>query len=371
MTDPFSPISRMLHHRTKTLRKGEPVALPIIASSTFEQPGDPDGTHFYGRNGNPTVESVESEIGLIEDASSVLFPSGMAAIASVFFGHLKPGDRVLVHADGYYNARALLAAQFEPIGIIVKTVATADFANADLSGIKLALIETPSNPGLDVCDIAAVAARAKAAGTILVADNTTATPLCQRPLDLGADISVMADTKAMAGHSDILAGHVSSRRAELLDPVRIWRRLAGAVVSPFDAYLLHRGLETLELRVSRANANAMAIATVLSGDARVTGLRYPGLASDPAHAVARRQMKGFGPIVSFCLNSRDEAESFIERHPLLAAATSFGGVHSSAECRIRWGDAVPEGFIRFACGIEPSADLVAATLSALDAFERS
>lgn len=366
MTDPYSPISRLLHHRTQRLSKGEPIALPIIASSTFQQPGDPDGTHFYGRNGNPTVEEVEAEIAIIEDAPSVLFPSGMAAIASVFFGHLRPGDRVLIHSDGYYNARALLAAQFEPLGIRVHTVPTAEFTAADFTGIKLALIETPSNPGLDVCDIAAVAARAKSAGTILVADNTTATPLCQRPLDLGADISIMADTKAMAGHSDILAGHVASRNAALLDPVKTWRRLAGALVSPFDAYLLHRGLETLELRVSRANANALAVATALSGDARVSGLRYPGLTADPAYSIARRQMKGYGPIVSFCLSNRAAAEGFIERHRLLAAATSFGGVHSSAECRIRWGDAVPEGFIRMACGVEPVGDLVAATLAALD-----
>ena len=233
--------------------------------------------------------------------------------------------------------------------------------------MKLALIETPSNPGLDVCDIAAVAVRAHEAGTILVADNTTATPLCQRPLDLGADISIMADTKAMAGHSDILAGHVASRNPELLLPVKTWRRLAGVIVSPFDAYLLHRGLETLELRVGRANANALAIATALSGDARVSGLRYPGLAGDPSNGVARRQMKGFGPIVSFCLSDRAAAERFIARHPLAAAATSFGGVHSSAECRVRWGDDVPEGFVRFACGIEPVGDLVAATLTALDA----
>jgi cystathionine gamma-lyase len=367
MTDPYSPIARLLHHRTQGRRKGEPIALPIVASSTFDQPGDPDGTHFYGRNGNPTVEEVEAELGILESAGSVLFPSGMAAIASVFFGHLRPGDRVLVHSDGYYNARALLAAQFEPMGVRTQTVPTADFASADFTGIKLALIETPSNPGLDVCDIAAVAGRAKSAGTILVADNTTATPLCQRPLDLGADISIMADTKAMAGHSDILAGHVASRNRALLEPVRTWRRLAGAVVSPFDAYLLHRGLETLELRVGRANSNALAIATALSGDPRISGLRYPGLVGDRAHTLARRQMTGYGPIVSFCLSDRAAAEAFIARHPLLAATTSFGGVHSSAECRIRWGDAVPEGFIRMACGIEPVGDLVAATLAALDA----
>ncbi len=366
MTDTYSPISRLLHHRSKRLAKGEPLALPIVASSVFHQPGDPDGTHFYGRNGNPTVEEVEAEIAVLEDADVVLFPSGMAAIASVFFGHLRPGDRVLVHSDGYYNARALLKEQFETIGVVVQTIPTAEFAAADFTGVKMALIETPSNPGLEVCDIAAIATKARAAGTILVADNTTANTLCQRPLDLGADISIMADTKAMAGHSDILAGHVASRSADLLAPVRTWRRLAGALVSPFDAYLLHRGLETLELRTSRANANALAVATALSGDERISGLRYPGLAADPSHAVARRQMKGYGPIVSFCLPTRAAAEAFIENHKLLAAVTSFGSVHSSAECRIRWGDAVPEGFVRMACGIEPVGDLVSATLAALD-----
>lgn len=366
MTEKFSPISRLLHHRTKSLQKGEPLSLPIVPSTIFHLPGDPQASHVYGRYGNPTVEEAEAEIGILENAEVLLFPSGMAAIAAVFYAHLNPGDRVMVHADGYYNVRALLAEQFAPRGIEVVTVPTPQFADADFTGAKLVMIETPTNPGLEVCDIAAVAAKAKTAGAILVADNTTANPLCQRPLDLGADISVMAGTKAMAGHSDILAGHVATRRPELMAPIKTWRRLGGAIISPFDAWLLHRGLETMELRVSRANANALAVATALAGDARVTGLRYPGLISDPAHAIARRQMTGYGPIVSFCLESREAAEGFIARHPLLAAATSFGGIHSAAECRVRWGDAVPEGFIRMACGIEPVGDLVAATLSALD-----
>ncbi len=366
MTDDFSPISRLLHHRSKGLAKGEPIALPIIASSTFEQPGDPDGTHVYGRNGNPTIEAVEAELGLLEKAETVLFPSGMAAIAAVLHAHLRPGDTVLVHADGYYNARGLLAEMFVPMGVTVRTCATAEMASADFAGVKLALIETPSNPGLAVCDIAAVARQAKSAGTILVADNTTATPLCQRPLDLGADYTVMAGTKSLAGHSDILAGTVSTRSRPFLDGIRTVRRLSGALISPFDAYLLHRGLATVELRIARANANALAVAEALEKQSKVSELRYPGLRNDPFHKVAAEQMSGFGPILCFSLPTRASAEAFIARHPLVAAATSFGGVHSSAECRVRWGDDVSEGFVRFACGIEPTADLVMATCQALD-----
>jgi cystathionine gamma-lyase len=359
-------ISRMLHHRSQGLAKGEAVSLPIFATSVFHLPGEPDGSHFYGRNGNPTVEGVEAEIGILEDAGVVCFPSGMAAIASVFYSVLRAGDTVLVPSDGYYNVRNLLSAQFEPMGVTVRTCLTADMAEADLSDCKLVLIETPSNPGLAVCDIAAVARRAKAAGALVMVDNTTATPLCQQPLDLGADFSVLSDTKAMAGHSDVLCGHVATRNASLLDGVKTWRRLAGAIVGPFDAYLLHRGLETLEVRLNRMNANAQAVAEAVQGHPAVLAVHYPGLGNDPFHQVAKRQMCGFGPIVSFTLSSQANAERFITDCPLLSSATSFGGVHSSAERRARWGDAVPDGFVRFAAGIEPTADLVAAVTAALD-----
>jgi len=360
-----SPISELLHHRARNLSKGAPVSLPIMASTTFLLPGDPDGSHFYARNGNPTVESVEAEIGILENAETVLFPSGMAAIAAMFHTVLRPGDKVLVHADGYYNVRALLNEHFAPRGITVETCPTAQMADADLSGCRIVMIETPSNPGLEVCDIAAVADRAKSAGALLVADNTTATPLCQQPLDLGADMVVMADTKAMAGHSDVLCGHVASRDTSLMNQVRGYRRLGGATVSPFDAYLLHRGLETLELRVSRANQNALILANHLLSHPSVQTVRYPGLPRDASHAVASRQMRDFGPIVSFTLKDRASAEKFIDNNPLIVPATSFGGVHTSAECRVRWGDHVADGFVRLACGIEPSEDLVKATENAL------
>lgn len=364
-----SRITAFLHRRGGRRRKGDPVSLPIVPSTTFRLPGDPDATHVYGRYGNPTVEETEDGLGLLEDARCILFPSGMAALAALFYAHLRPGDTVLVHSDGYYNVRALLETHLAPMGIRVVTCPTLQMADADLTGIRMVLAETPSNPGLDVCDLQRLSHNARAAGALLAVDNTTATPLCQRPLDLGADFSVMADTKAMAGHSDVLAGHVASRNPDLIAPIESWRRLAGAIVSPFDAFLLHRGLATLEVRVMRANATALALAHALWACPGVTGLRYPGLPSDPCHKVARAQMTGYGPIVSFCLPSRALAEQFIATHPMLTPATSFGGVHASAECRIRWGDPVPEGFIRLSCGLEPSAEFVSATLRTLDALE--
>ena len=380
---PDHPVSRLLHRRADPPAKGDPVVAPPILSSAFHQPGDPDGTPFYGRAGNPGVAAVEADLGLLEGAHAVLFPSGMAAIAAVLHTALRPGDRVLCHADGYYNARALLDEHFARLGVITATCPTADMADAGLEGVRLVLAETPSNPGLDVCDLALLAGRAKAAGALLMVDNTTATPLAQNPLDLGADVSIVADTKAMAGHSDVLLGHVATREAALLDAVRRHRTLGGAIPSPFDAWLLHRGLETVELRVTRQNANALAVATALRERVRaggpgasadrgavpaVSGLRYPGLDDDPSHAVAARQMTGCGPIVSFELPDRATAERFIDACPLLVSATSFGGTHSSAECRARWGDDVAPGFVRLACGVEPTADLVAAVAGTLDAM---
>ena len=368
LTEPFKPISRLLHYRSKGLAKGAPLALPIALSSTFDQPGEPDGTHHYGRSGNPTVEEVEAELGLLEDAQCLLFPSGMAAIAAVLYTLLRPGDRVICHADGYYQARALLEEHFAPLGVQIRYVPTAYMAEADFSHTRLVLLETPCNPGLDVCDIRQLHARASPHGTAIVADNTLATPLAQRPLDLGADISVMADTKSMSGHSDILAGQVTTRNSGLASAMRSWRKAAGAIISPFDAYLLHRGVQTLELRSDRASANAMALGRLLSTVPGITGVRYPGLASDPSYTVARKQMTGFGPVLGFCFETRKLAEDFITCHPLLAAATSFGGVHSSAECRARWGDKVAPGFVRFACGIEPEDDLVRATRETVNAL---
>ncbi len=190
---------------------------------------------------------------------------------------------------------------------------TASFLDGDFDGYRLVFVETPSNPGLDICDIAAVAEAAHAAGATVVADNTTMTPFGQRPLDLGADIVVAADTKAPNGHSDALFGHVASRDPEVIAAVKEWRKLAGGIPGPFEAWLVHRGLETLELRFERMCATAETIAPRLAAHGAVQTVRYPGLESDPAHNLARVQMDRFGFMIGLTLASQAEGRGLHRR----------------------------------------------------------
>lgn len=236
-----------------------------------------------------------------------------------------------------------------------------------LKGAKLLWLETPSNPGLDVCDVRRLVAAAHEAGALVAVDNTLATPLGQRPLELGADFSVASDTKGMTGHGDILLGHVTCKDPALSAGVRRWRKVVGAIPGPMESWLAHRSLSTVQLRVDRQCATALTLAEFLARRADVTGLRYPGLPGDPSHAIAVRQMRRFGSLVSFTLADKDTAERFLARLRLVDDATSFGSVRSSAERRARWGgDAVPEGFIRFSVGAEDPDDLLADVENALD-----
>jgi cystathionine gamma-lyase len=191
------------------------------------------------------------------------------------------------------------------------------------------------------------------------------TPYLQRPLDLGADLVVASDTKAPAGHSDVLFGHVAGRDAALMARVADWRRMSGAVPGAFEAALAHRGIETLELRLSRMCASAGMIAQRLVDHPALTALRYPGLPHDPSYALACKQMSGFGFLIGMTLPSAEAAEAFLSRCPLIAQTTSFGGVHTSGERRARWGDAVPAGFVRLSVGIEPVEVLWPAIAAAL------
>ncbi|MEV7727146.1 cystathionine gamma-lyase [Streptomyces sp. NPDC087917] len=353
--------------------KNEPTLPGPVFAAHFHLPGDVTGPYTYGRDTNPTWTLLERAIGELEapglaGVDTVVFASGMAAVSAVLLSQARTGDTVVLPDDGY-QALPLLREQMEAYGIHVRTAPTADEAQlAVLDGARLLWIETPSNPGLDVCDVRRLVEAAHAGDTLVAVDNTLATPLGQRPLELGADFSVASGTKGLTGHGDLLLGYVVCRDPELAAGIRRWRKIIGAVPGPMEAWLAHRSLATIQLRAERQWHNALALAEALTDRVEVTGLRYPGLPSDPSHKTAGRQMSGFGSVVSFTLPDRAHAERFMEALHLVEDATSFGGVRSTAERRGRWGgDAVSEGFIRFSAGAEDTEDLVADVLRALDA----
>lgn len=342
----------------------EPTLPGPVFAAHFHLSGEPSGPYTYGRDTNPTWTHLERAIGELEapgeNVETTVFASGMAAISAVLLSQVRTGDVVVLPDDGY-QALPLVRDQLEAYGVEVRTAPTGGDAQlALLEGARLLWTETPSNPGLDVCDVRRLVEAAHAGGTLVAVDNTLATPLGQRPLELGADFSVASDTKGMTGHGDILLGHVTCRDSELAAGVRRWRKVVGAIPGPMEAWLAHRSLATLELRIERQCANALLLAETLAKHPEVSGLRYPGLPADPSYPNAVRQMRRFGSVVSFVLADRGTAERFLSALRLAEDATSFGGVRSTAERRARWGgDAVPEGFIRFSVGAENAADLVA------------
>ncbi|MBO7935252.1 cystathionine gamma-lyase [Streptomyces antibioticus] len=351
--------------------KYEPTLPGPVFAAHFHLPGEPTGPYTYGRDENPTWTHLERALGELEapgqeDVETLAFASGMAAISSVLFSLLRSGDTVVLPGDGY-QVFPLVRAQLEAYGIEVRAAPTAGDAQLDaLDGARLLWIESPSNPGLDVCDIRRLVEAAHARGALVAVDNTLATPLGQRPLELGADFSVASGTKQLTGHGDVLLGYVSGRTGEAMTAVRRWRKIVGAIPGPMEAWLAHRSIATLHLRVERQSATALAVAEALRACPEVSGLRYPGLPDDPSYPVASRQMWRYGCVVSFTLPTRARAERFLEELRLVDDATSFGGVRSTAERRGRWGgDAVPEGFIRLSVGAEDPEDLVADVLRAL------
>jgi cystathionine gamma-lyase len=365
-----------MHLRTKVTRAGLPepqsgapfIPGPVFAS-VFHSPGEPaDSAYTYGRNHNPTWTAFESALAELEGGPAISFASGMAAIAAVFGTVLRPGDILALPSDSYFTTRILASDYLSLLGVQVRQAPTAGDAQLQtLPGARLLLIETPSNPGLDVCDIAHLCEIAHREGALVAIDNTTPTVLGQNPLALGADFSLAADTKALAGHSDLLLGHVAVRDQELAEKLLWWRKHAGAIPGPMEVWLAHRSIATLAVRLERACENALKIAAFLSERQDVLAVRYPGLVNDPSYPVASRQMQFFGPIVSFTLPDRLRAETFLASCRLVYEATSYGSVHTSAERRARWGgDAVPEGFIRLSAGIEDSRDLIADIAQALD-----
>ncbi|MGV9904311.1 cystathionine gamma-lyase [Streptomyces sp. NPDC003388] len=352
--------------------KHEPTLPGPVFAAHFHLPGEVTGPYSYGRDDNPTWTNLERAISELEapgrdDVETLVFASGMAAISAVLFSQLRAGDAVVLPSDGY-QVLPLVRAQLEAYGVEVRTAPTGGDAQLDvLDGARLLWIESPSNPGLDVCDIKRLVEAAHARGALVAVDNTLATPLGQRPLELGADFAVASGTKQLTGHGDVLLGYAAGREGEAMTAVRRWRKIVGAIAGPMEAWLAHRSIATLQMRVDRQNATALAVAEALRQRADVSGLRYPGLPDDPSHKIASQQMRRYGCVVSFTLPTRARAERFLEALRLVEDATSFGGVRSTAERRRRWGgDAVPEGFIRMSVGAEDPEDLVADVLRALD-----
>jgi cystathionine gamma-lyase len=343
--------------------QGEPFLPGPVFAAPFHLTGDPaDSPAAYTRYGNPTWARYEEAVGSLEDAHAVLFSSGMAAAAALLLTSLGPGSVVAIDEGCYLNVRRLASTYLEPRGVEVRLSPAAELGEA-ARGADLLWLETPSNPRLEVCDIAALAGL----GVTTVVDNTTAGPLLQLPLDLGATFSLTSATKQMSGHADIVLGYVTTRDAERAETLRNWRRDAGAIPGPFETWLAHRSLPTLALRLERGCDNAIAVARLLAARDDVPSVHYPGLESDPGHEAAQRQMRGYGMVVSFDLGSAERAESFLASAKLVTDATSFGSVHTCAERRARWGgDAVPDGFIRLSAGVEETPDLLADLERALD-----
>jgi cystathionine gamma-lyase len=357
------PSTRAIHAGRPPAKQGAPLLPGPVLAAPYHLRGDADAAG-YGRDANPTWSALEAALGALDGGTSVSFASGMAAVAAAVLPRLGAGDVLVATEDGYPGIRKLAADRLRPAGVEVRWVPTDTAALvAAAEGARLVWVETPSNPMLRSCDVRAVARAAHAAGALLAVDNTLATPLGQQPLALGADLAVMSGTKLLSGHSDLLLGVVSVGDPALAAELRSWRSQTGGIAGPFEAWLAHRSLATLGLRLERSSANSLALARALVDHGGVADVRHPGL-GDP---VAAAQMTAFGPLLGFTLPSAETAHAFLDACTLVAEATSFGGVESTAERRARWGtDDVPEGFIRLSAGCEDTDDLVADVLAAVD-----
>ncbi len=352
---------------TRVVRAGLPPAeqgTPFLPGPVFAGPfhlqGEVASSDWsYTRYGNPTWARYEAALSELEGGEVVLFASGMAAATALLLTSLEPGSAIAIDHGCYRGVRLLADAHLEPRGVDVRLAPPEELENV-LQGAQVLWLESPSNPKLEVYDLAALAESARAAGALCVVDNTTAGPLYQKTLELGADYAMTSATKHLSGHADLMLGYVATRDLDRAQALRDWRTKSGSVPGSFEVWLAHRSLATLALRLERGSANALALAELLSGRDDLTGVRYPGLPGDPGHEVARSQMSGYGTIVVFDVGSRERAERFLASAELITEASSFGGVLTTAERRGRWsGDDVTEGFIRLSAGCEETADLVA------------
>lgn len=346
--------------------------VPIYATSTYTQaaPGQHKG-YEYSRSGNPTRAALETCLAALEGGERGLaFASGLAATTAVF-SILKPGDEVVAAADLYGGTYRLLERVFKPWGLAARYTedpSAAGFARLMTPKTKMVWIETPTNPLLQMVDIAAVAEVAHKGGALLAVDNTFASPYLQQPLRLGADLVVHSTTKYLGGHSDVVGGAVIGKR-DLLQPIAFYQNAAGGVTGPFDAWLTLRGLKTLAVRMERHCANARRLAAWLVEQPQVQRVYFPGLPSHPGHELAKRQMRDFGGMISVHLRGGKEgALRFMTRTKLFSLAESLGGVeslvcypatmtHASIPADIRQARGIDDALVRLSVGIEDVEDL--------------
>ncbi|HEU5307826.1 MAG TPA: cystathionine gamma-synthase [Acidimicrobiia bacterium] len=376
---------------TRAIHEGQPpdpatgaVVTPITLSSTFvhEEVGRHSG-YEYSRSGNPTRHAYEQCVASLEGAlHGYAFASGMAAEDAVL-RLLEPGQRVIVPDDAYGGTFRLVSKVLAPAGIkwSVADLTDVEALEADWpDGTALVWVETPTNPMLTIVDILAVCEVAHERGARVVVDNTFATPFLQRPLELGADVVVHSATKYIGGHSDVVGGFAATNDPEIAERLAFLQNAVGAVPSPFDCYLLLRGLKTLGVRMERHCFNAQAVATLLLVHPAVSTVLYPGIAVHPGHEVARRQMRDFGGMVSFLVFGGEEtALELVSRTRLFTLAESLGGVESLIEHPARMTHAsavdsplaVDPALVRLSIGIETTDDLVADIHQALDAVSNA
>jgi cystathionine gamma-synthase len=360
------------------------VTTPIYQTSTFVQEAvGVNKGYDYARGANPTRTALQIALASLENAAhGIAFSSGLGATTTLM--HLvDPGERVVLIADVYGGVYRMTSQVYEPKGYAFTYVPANEFDENLAShlgdDVKLVWVETPSNPLLNVVDIAGAAAAAHDVGALLVVDNTFATPYLQRPLDLGADAVVHSTTKYLGGHSDVIGGFIATSDDALAERLYFLQKSLGAVPGPFDAWLVLRGIKTLAVRMRQHCENARRVAEFLDGHPAVERVLYPGLPSHPGHELARRQMRDFGGMVSFLTETDDEAVELVARTRIFQLAESLGGVESLIEHPARMTHAStasapfapPGNLVRLSVGIEAADDLLADLEAALVRREAS
>jgi len=369
----MKPETACIHAVRSTSHQTGAVAVPIFQSATFSHPGVGQSTGYdYSRSGNPTREYVEGLLAALEGGTGACaFTSGMAAMAALM-ELFSPGDEIIATDDLYGGTIRLFEHISRKNGIVTKYVDTSDLTAVEAAiseKIKAIFIESPTNPMMKVTDIAGVKNLIGARDIVLIVDNTFLTPYFCSPILSGADIVIHSGTKYLGGHNDTLAGFLIAKDSDTTEKIRFIQKSTGAVLSPFDSFLITRGIKTLALRMEKSQQNAMEIARWLKTQPKVTALYYAGLPEHPAYELSKRQARGFGSMISFSVNSAETARQILNRVKLVLFAESLGGVetlitypltqtHADVPENERIARGIDDKLLRLSVGIEAAEDII-------------